>query len=550
MLCGVGSEMSSDMVILPLKSPLLIAALVLCSMISASAQHPPTASSPAEYSQAENLVRAHQWDQGLEILQPVLRRAPRNVKALNLAGLAYTGKGDLTQADVFFRKALAVDPGFVPSLKNLGINEFSLHDLASAEKHMQAAVKLQPDDPVINLYLGEIAYAEHDFKTAAERLSRAGAFISRDPNLKAHLAVSQLQGGQTAAGLVSVDELQPDALSAPSQFALGVALAQADLPERAIPYFEALRQHYPGSYNTAFNLVICYVGAKKYSEAISLANQWIAAGRDTDEIENALAEAYERSHDTPRAITALRRAVELNPQDEDNYLDFANLCIDHRDFTNGLKVIGVGLEARPKSYRLVFERGVLYAMEDRFDLAEQDFQLSAKLAPASNVGYVGMGVTYLETGNASKAIDLLRQRVKQHPNDASLLYLLGEALMRNGAAQGQPQYAEAQADFEKAVRINPSLCLPHVALGEIYLDAERYKDAVAQLEKARAIDPREKSAYSHLAVAYRKLGDTEDAKRVLGLLKDIYQQEQGWMHNRMKPGNDSESATSQAGPRQ
>lgn len=535
------------MPIQPRKLLLLVAAIALCSTVTAGAQGRPAESAPG-YSQAESLVRAHQWDQGLELLQPELKRNPRDLKAMNLAGLACTGKGDLRQANEYFRTALKIDPAFVPSLKNLGINEFTLHELASAEKHLQAAVKLHPNDPVINLYLGEIAYAQHEFKKAAERLPQAGGFLSRDANLRAHLAVSQLQEGQTAAGLVTLDELDPSALSAESQFAVGVALAQAESPDRAIPFFSSLHQRYPESYNTAFNLVLCYIGAKEYAQAISLVNQWIAAGHDTDELENALAEAYEGIHDTPHAIQALRHAIELNPENEDNYLDFANLCIDHRDFDNGLKVIGVGLQVRPNSYRLVFERGVLYAMEDRFDLAEQDFQLSAKLAPASNFGYVGMGVTYLETGNAGKAVALLRERLKQNPNDASLLYLLGEALMRGGAKAGEPQHAEAQAAFEKSVRLNPGLCLPHVAIGEMYIDEERFKDAVNQLEQARQIDPKEKSAYSHLAVAYRKLGDIENAKRVLGLLKGIYQQEQGWMHNRMKAAGEDAPAPSQTGP--
>ena len=476
------------MLIRPCKSVLLFAALVLTCILTAGSQTS-TADSSANYSQAENLVRAHEWDQGLAILQPVLRHNPLDLKALNLAGIAYTGKGDLKEADEYFRKVLAVDPAFVPSLKNLGINEFGLHDLASAERHLQTAAKLQPADPVISLYLGEIAYAQQDFKKTAERLQLAGSFLSRDANLKAHYAVAQLQTGQKAAGLVTVEELQPDTIAPSSQFAVGVALMHADVPDRAIPYFEMLRQRHPESYNTAFNLVVCYLDAKRYADAILLGNQW-AAEHDTDELENALAEAYEKTRDTPRAVAALRRAIELNPENDDNYLDFANLCIDHRDFDNGLKVIGVGLQARPKSYRLVFERGVLFAMQDRFDLAEQDFQLSAKLAPASNFGYVGMGVTYLETGKASKAIDLLHQRLRQNPEDASLLYLLGEALMHNGAMPGEPQYAEAQSAFEKSVRMNPGLCLPHVALGEIYLDEERFKDAVAQLEQARTIDPK------------------------------------------------------------
>lgn len=517
-----------------LKSSFFIPALLLCSLATAGAQKKQVVSSSARYTRAEDLVRSHQWDAGIDLLQPLLKRHPRDVKVLNLTGLAFTGKGDLKEANAYFRQALQVDPRFIPVLKNIGINEFTLHDFTSSERHLELALKQAPEDPVINLYLGEIAYMQQDFKEAAERLQRADGFLSRDADLKAQLAVSLLRTKQHDAGLHLLNDLEPEEISVPSQFAVGVALAQVGLPDRAIPYFELLRQHYFGSYNIAYNLVLCYIGAKKPPEAISLSNQLISDGHDTSEIENALAEAYEQSHKTQLAVDALRRAITLNPKDENNYLDFANLCINHRDYDDGLKVIGVALQTLPDSYRLTFERGILYAMEDRFDLAEQDFRRSAMLAPASNFGYVGMGVTYLETGDASKAIDLLHQRLKQSPNDASLLYLLGEALIRNGATVGEPQYAEAQSSLEKSVRLNPGLCLPHVALGEIYIDENRFKDAVVQFEKARAIDPKEKSAYSHLAVAYRHLGDTQDARRTLETLKDIDQQEQGWMHNGMK----------------
>lgn len=517
--------------------------LWLAAQLTAPAQSQQPDSAQNEYHQAESLVRTHQWDQGLALLEPQLKRDPRNLRALNLAGLACTGKGDLKQADEYFHRALLINPAFVPALKNLGINEFTQHDLDSAAKHLGLAAKSQPDDPVLNLYLGEIAYAKQDFKSAAGNLRKAEGFVSRSEDVKAHLSVSLLQTGQSADALVLIDELQPAALDSASQFAVGLSLAQADFPDRAIPFFDLLRQRFPESYNVAFNLVVCYIGAKKYREAIALASQWTSSGHDTSELENAVSDAYEHTNDTPQAITALRRAIEIDPNDDDNYLDFANLCIDHRDFENGLKVIGVGLSAHPKSYRLVFERGVLYAMEDQFDRAEKDFQQSARLAPATNFGYVGIGVTYLETGNAGKAVELLRERLKSQPNDASLLYLLGEALMRSGAQLGDPQYREAQSAFERSVYLNPSLCLPHVALGEIYIDEDRFKDAVDQLEQARAIDPKEKSAYSHLAVAYRRLGDPDRAKQILGMLKSIHDEEQGWMHTKMKSGEDAASAS-------
>ncbi len=530
-----------------LSNSILFALFVaLCALPASKAQSRPASSPSESYKLAEDMVRSHDWDKGLELLRPLLKAHPSDSKVLNLAGLACTGKGDLKQANDYFRRALQSNPGFVPSLKNLGINEYNLHDLTEAGKYLEQAFQRSPDDPVVNLYLGEVAFAEYDFKRSSELLPHAQQFLARDPDLKSHLAVSLLQTGRKSDGLVLLDALDPGSLSAASQFTVGLSLAQSGLPDRAIPYFELLRQHYPNSYNAAYNLVVCYIGAKKFPEAISLASQLVTQNRETEELDNALAEAYEGNHETERAIAALRRAIELNPQDEDNYLDFANLCINHRDFDNGLKVIAVGLNVLPDSSRLTFERGVLYAMQDRFDLAETDFQRSSLLSPETNFGTVGMGVTYLETGNASKAIDLLHRRLNQNPNDASLLYLLGEALMRNGAKAGEAQYAEAGASFEKSVRLNPDLCLPHVALGEIYLDEERFDNAIVQLERARAIDPKEKSAYSHLAVAYRRSGKTEDAKRILNMLKDLHQAERGWATEKMKTANEDLATPSAA----
>ena len=98
-------------------------------------------------------------------------------------------------------------------------------------------------------------------------------------------------------------------------------------------------------------------------------------------------------------------------------------------------------------------------------------------------------------------------------------------LITAGAAPGQPAYVEAQESLEKSVKLNPSLCLPHIARGSIYLREERYSEAAVQFEAARAIDPSENSAYSHLAIAYRRLGERDKAKEVLTSLQALVEQE-------------------------
>jgi cytochrome c-type biogenesis protein CcmH/NrfG len=86
-------------------------------------------------------------------------------------------------------------------------------------------------------------------------------------------------------------------------------------------------------------------------------------------------------------------------------------------------------------------------------------------------------------------------------------------------------------------------------LGEIYLDQERFDDAIVQLERARTIDPKEKSACSHLAVAYRRAGKPEEARRILNMLKDLHQAERGWVTEKMKTADDNPADSSSATPR-
>lgn len=167
-------------------APAVVACLVLLLT-------PARADDPPDYQKAEMLVRQGQWDKGIALLQSVIRADPDNPKARNLMGIAMTGKGDLTRANEQFRRALKIDPRFYPALKNLAINELALKDTSAAERDFTAALKLAPNDPIIHIYLGEIAYGRHNYPKAAAHLSVTGRLLLKDPNLTLHLVESYLE---------------------------------------------------------------------------------------------------------------------------------------------------------------------------------------------------------------------------------------------------------------------------------------------------------------------------------------------------------------------
>ncbi len=482
-------------------------------------------SSQTDYVRAESLVRSHRWDEGLDVLNRLLATDPRNIKALNLAGIACSGKGDSQQADRYFEQALKTNTRFAPALKNLSISEFNAHQDSLAEKHLMAAQLLLPDDPTINVYLGEIAYNRRAYSLAAERLNRARQLIERNPKLSSLLVVSLLRSSQKQQALDLLNQANPSELDPQAQFTVGAALAESDCNEQAIPYLAAAFAGDPGSYNAGFDLALACVRAKKYSTAIAALQALIGRAHDSSELEDILAQALAAKGQTESAFEAYRKAVALDPSDEDNYLNFASFCVDHRAFDDGMKIIAAGLRVHPDSVRLTFMRGIIEASQDNFDLAEKDFQQAARLNPQHTFGTIGLGAVDLERGNSAEAIKITRAQLRQKPDDPSLLYLLGQGLLSSGAEPGQPAYIEAQRSLEKSVRLNPSLCLPHISLGSIYLSEGRYSDAIVQFEAARAIEPSENSAYSHLAVAYRRLGQVEKANEVLAALRALLDQQ-------------------------
>ena len=494
----------------------------LCALIlSLFALAPLAAQDAPDSSRAESLLRQRHFDEAIAILRPLLASEPRNLKAVNLLGIALTQKGDLAAANREFSQALQLDPKFYPALENLASNEFTLKDYAASEKHFLEALQFAPDDPAVNSFLGKITFKRNEYARAAQYLRKSESLFSQEPALAVALVQSELETGKDASALETLPEISSQSTPLRAQFQLAVALATHSHFAEAIPYFASVQKQYPDSYDAGFNLAVCYVETKQFARAIDLFSALKSRGHKTAELDNLLAESYHGAGQLQPEIDALREATQVDPQDEDNYLDLAVLCIDHDGFDLALEVLDVGLHYRPQSDRLVFQRGIAHAMKNEFDLADRDFQLASRLAPDKNLSYVGLGVSYMQTGNVVEAIRTLRERIQQKPADATLQYLLGKALLRSGAGPGDAAFTEARAALETSVKLSPQFVPSLVELAKIELLENRVDQAVPLLEKARSLDPNDNAALSQLAIAYRRQGKPDKAKEALAALAKL-----------------------------
>ncbi len=301
----------------------------------------------------------------------------------------------------------------------------------------------------------------------------------------------------------------------------GTALTQRGSFSEAIPHLLAAQGRVTNEYAANFNLALCYVGTSQFKNAIEILNGLRSSGHDNVDVENLLAQSYIGNSQPQEALASLRKAAALSPQNEKLYSFVADACMDHKDYSLGLEVVGIGLQNLPQSARLRYERAMFLTELDQFDQAKPDFESAATLATGSEIGYLAAAHEELFEGNIPEAVRIAREGVNRGYENHALLTVLAEALIRSGVSPGQPDFVEAQTVLEKAVTRHPNDPASQISLGSLYLTAGRLEDAIAHLEKANQLEPDDPSIYANLAKAYQRHGDTQRARDALAVLQKL-----------------------------
>src|SRR6185312_7622205 len=162
---------------------------------------------------------------------------------------------------------------------------------------------------------------------------------------------------------------------------------------------------------------------------------------------------------------ATRRAAGLSPSNEKLYMFVADACMAKQNYALGLQIVDLGLNNLPNSARLHFERAMFLSLLDQFDNAKKDFELARSLAPDSDIAFLAAAQESMFEGNIAEAVRVARDGISKGHENFMLLTLLGEALLRSGVTQGQPEFEEAQNALERAVAGSPNYPSAQLALG-------------------------------------------------------------------------------------
>lgn len=115
---------------------------------------------------------------------------------------------------------------------------------------------------------------------------------------------------------------------------------------------------------------------------------------------------------------------------------------------------------------------------------------------------IKLGLAYFNLGDVSSAVAQFQEAIKLDPSRVEGHYNLGNAHIKRGA------YERAVIELKKAVAIKPDLDKAYLNLGVAYINQSRYHEAVDVLNRGYLItdEPTQKSFMDNIKIAYRQWG--------------------------------------------
>jgi tetratricopeptide (TPR) repeat protein len=398
-----------------------------------------------------------QFQQAVQLADAILKQQPDDAQLWTLRGAALSQLGHPKEGLASFEKALAISPRYLPAIQG------------AATSHAM---------------LGAMAAEGHNCPQAVEEFAKASSAMENNPDALMQYGTCQLSDGQAASAAATFQRLlslRPDDPSA--KYKLAVSLGSAGNTAEALGLLKTLPPN---------------------SKVLHLS-----------------ADYYEKQNDPVSAIGALRQAVALAPDEEQNYVELGQLYIEQREPEGAVEVANQGLRHLPGSARLYTIRGAGYTWLNEPERAAADFDRAERLEPDQLYGAIGLTMLLRQDQQLPEAIRILRQKLSERPNDATLNYLLADTLIRTRVEPGQPGFDEAVSLLRKAVALQPQFDKARITLGKAYLQASRPHEAEEQFREAVRRNPHDRSALMQLVLLLRRNGKKEEAALWSAKLKEL-----------------------------
>ncbi len=211
----------------------------------------------------------------------------------------------------------------------------------------------------------------------------------------------------------------------------------------------------------------------------------------------------------PDSVASFQRAIELEPRNQEFYLDYAGFLMEGRAFEQAERVYRAGLREVPGCDELKFGLAVALQSQLKWKSAQGLFQEIARLNPTFPRIQLVLARSLLESGDWEGAERAFRKGLEVNSRDAETLLHFGILLNKQG------RFEEAAEFLGECVSVDGANPQVRVERARSLLELDRLREAERELSEAIGLDPECKEAFFELARLHQLRGDTEKARQAL-----------------------------------
>lgn len=478
---------------------------------------------------AEGVSALEREDTGAakNLFQRALTADPNNEMAHTYLGVIADRAGDLTEAERQFAAAAIASPTSPAARNNHGVILLRLGRAEQAAKQFEISLRLDPTQPGALVNLAQIRFTSgtpEGLRTARDLFERARRIAPDAEIMRALVVIALRLNERAAAAAYYQDYLARVSPPAPAQInsaamraELGASLLAAGLGKEATSELDAAVTADPNNVDAILLLARSYLMLKDVASAGRTLESAVARGIETAPIYAALADIYQAAGHVENAIPAMRLAIERDPKNEAYRFRYGMLLTDSSAPEAAIIRLNEALKEFPRSSKLWFALGVAHFKNRKHDQAALAFERATELDPKFAPALAYLGITFDETARYSEAIALYNRALAADDHLAAAHYLLADALLR----QPSGDVKSAENHLTRAVALEPSFAPARLALARLYMRAERFTEAVTQLEAVARAEPNLAEAQYQLSRVYVRLKRKEDAEKALEAFKRL-----------------------------
>lgn len=412
------------------------------------------------------------------LCQKAVELQPNSASFQDSLGWCLYKAGRNSEASAHFSAAIKIDPGFFKSHFNLGLVEFSASNYAVAASHFRNVIKLNPN--YLKAYV-PLAGCYEKLKDDTKALYVYRQALTKAPDtdpIKRHLErkVKQLTSESTKQYFSSVKKIQG---SSKLQEFLG-------------------RKGRSGELGVRYNVAANSVDANSSFTPISASAQ--------------PSSAYSPSMSPPMSVADMPMQMPTNDMQMQSVA--ARNERDTNTWSSSYSASSVQMSSTPREISISQERELerKYSLSnsylDRGLISEAANELTAIINTAPETSMVSRQARTLLLRARKQMEEKSSQKAVTHRD-------MGKDFFRSG------QYQLSEAEFNKALSLDPENAEVIKDLALLYYNQGRYQDAYEQSKKAIALNRTLKEAYVVLASLYARKGRPDDALRTLKMVKEV-----------------------------